>query len=310
MPPRSSARATAEHARPDELAEAFGLVFLHVPAKERRGRIDHALALVRRGELDASGVFVVRAAAGVSAAMICLLVAGASGLLWPPQVRAGETESAALQDLLLRTGVDWLRSRGAKLVQSLLAADETALAEPLLRGGFRHITGLWYMRHPLRADVAGQRPDLLLRDFTQVDSASFQATLLRTYDDTLDCPEVNGVRQIDEILDGHRSQGQHDPHLWWLAFEGEAPVGVLLLAPVPDNASIDLSYLGIVPEARGRGIGRELTAQAIRRARVAGAVQLTLAVDIRNRPAWNLYRSLCFEPFEQREVYLWTQPRT
>jgi ribosomal protein S18 acetylase RimI-like enzyme len=32
--------------------------------------------------------------------------------------------------------------------------------------------------------------------------------------------------------------------------------------------------------------------------------QVTLSVDVRNRPAWGLYRSLGFEPFELREVYL------
>jgi ribosomal protein S18 acetylase RimI-like enzyme len=31
---------------------------------------------------------------------------------------------------------------------------------------------------------------------------------------------------------------------------------------------------------------------------------VTLSVDVRNRPAWGLYRSLGFEPFELREVYL------
>jgi ribosomal protein S18 acetylase RimI-like enzyme len=44
--------------------------------------------------------------------------------------------------------------------------------------------------------------------------------------------------------------------------------------------------------------------KAILEARVAEAPQLTLSVDVRNRPAWELYRRLGFEPFEQREVFL------
>ncbi|MFZ8477881.1 GNAT family N-acetyltransferase, partial [Staphylococcus aureus] len=66
----------------------------------------------------------------------------------------------------------------------------------------------------------------------------------------------------------------------------------------------DVSYVGIVPEARRRGFGRELMRKALIEARVAEATQLTLSVDVRNRPAWELYRRLGFEAFEQREVYL------
>ena len=64
------------------------------------------------------------------------------------------------------------------------------------------------------------------------------------------------------------------------------------------------AYLGIVPEARRHGYGRQLARKAIVEARAAGAAQLTLSVDARNRPAWELYRGLGFESFDQREVYL------
>jgi ribosomal protein S18 acetylase RimI-like enzyme len=43
---------------------------------------------------------------------------------------------------------------------------------------------------------------------------------------------------------------------------------------------------------------------ALRMARQGRAAQLTLSVDRRNHPAWNLYTSLGFEPYEEREVYL------
>jgi mycothiol synthase len=59
-----------------------------------------------------------------------------------------------------------------------------------------------------------------------------------------------------------------------------------------------------VPEARGRGIGRALTALALAEARGAGAERVTLAVDVRNEPACRLYARLGFQVTEQREVYL------
>lgn len=54
----------------------------------------------------------------------------------------------------------------------------------------------------------------------------------------------------------------------------------------------------VAPEARGRGIGRRLLGEAIRRARTwPGVEQLLLAVAARNEPARALYRSCGFEPF-------------
>ena len=139
----------------------------------------------------------------------------------------------------------------------------------------------------------------------------FHQTLMRSYEQTRDCPEVNGVRTLDEIIEGHRAQGCYDPTRWWLALQAGEPVGVLLMAEVSEWQGWDLSYVGVVPEARGRGIGREITCKALRDARAAGTTQLTLAVDTRNCPAWNLYLDLGFEAFDRREVYLaiWNDQR-
>jgi ribosomal protein S18 acetylase RimI-like enzyme len=65
-----------------------------------------------------------------------------------------------------------------------------------------------------------------------------------------------------------------------------------------------VAYLGVVPEARGRGLGMELIARALREAWAAGVRSVTLSVDARNRPAWKLYQAAGFEPHDRREVYL------
>jgi ribosomal protein S18 acetylase RimI-like enzyme len=62
--------------------------------------------------------------------------------------------------------------------------------------------------------------------------------------------------------------------------------------------------MGVVPEARQQGFAREMLLRVLFEARAADVLNVTLSVDGRNRPAWNLYRSLGFEPFERREVYL------
>jgi ribosomal protein S18 acetylase RimI-like enzyme len=232
-------------------------------------------------------------------------VPGASGLLWPPQALP-DPRRGQVEDHLVRHAADWLRGRGAKLGQALLTPAEAPLAPPLERNGFAHVTSLWYMRHDLKLPYALVRaPErLAYRSYRDGDPDVFHRTLLRTYEDTLDCPEVNGVRDLAEVLEGHRAQGPYDPGRWWLALDGDQPVGVLVLSAVPEWEAWDVAYVGVVPEARGRGWGRELMHRALRAAHASEATHLTLSVDARNRPAWRLYLALGFEAYECREVYL------
>jgi ribosomal protein S18 acetylase RimI-like enzyme len=132
----------------------------------------------------------------------------------------------------------------------------------------------------------------------------FRETLALTYEDTLDCPELNGRRTIEEIVEGHRHQGIHCPELWWLAFVGDEPVGVVILSELVGGDGWDLSYLGVVPAARRLGIGRALAVRALHEAHRARQPQLILAVDVRNGPALQLYRKIGFSAGEGREVLL------
>jgi len=296
---------TVECARSEELTTALRLVFRHSPADEREARVGNALHLVRRGELDTKGILVLRELGAIRGALICLPVPGASALFWPPQVRAGRDQQQH-EDRLIHFAIDWLQRQGAKLGQSLLRPEEAILATPLERNGFQHITSLWYLRHALNLTteilLAAER--LTYESYAMGDRQLFQRTLMRTYEGTLDCPEVNGVRSVEEIIEGHQAQGVHDPAIWWLALDQGQPAGVLLLTDTPDCNAWDVSYVGVVPEARRRGHGREMMVKALREAARAETSQLTLSIDTRNQLAWELYRQLHFEPFDQREVYL------
>jgi ribosomal protein S18 acetylase RimI-like enzyme len=290
-------------ARPEELAAAFHLLFQHIPLPERRTRIENALRLVASGELNPEGLFVARSPEGLLGVLLCLPVPGASALVWPPQV-----SSAADGDLLLgslvRHAHAWLRPRGVKVAQTLLAPQEFHLGAPLLANGFVHVTSLLYLRRFLTAPFPRLSGRLIYRPYAQGDRNLFEEMLARTYEHTLDCPELNGVRDLAEVMEGHRAQGAHDPAHWWLALEADRPVGVLLTTVIPEWRAWDLSYVGVVPEARGRGLGRELTRKALHEAQAAHATQLTLAVDVRNQPARNMYARLGFEATESREVLL------
>jgi mycothiol synthase len=300
---------TPEPAHPDELPDAFRLLFHGLPAAERDERVAHALTLVQQGALDPAGVLVERGPSGVLGVLVCQPIAGAGALIWPPQ-SIGDSDQTAREDRLIQTATRWLRERGAKVAQALLPPSEMALAAPLERNDFRHITHLWYLRRDLGplATLPDEASTLHYRPFDACESGLFGQTLQRTYQGTLDCPEVNGARTIDEVLAGHQAQGRFDPGRWWLALRADRPVGVMLLSELAESGDWEVAYMGLVPEARRQGLGRQLLLKTLHTAQAAGVRYVILSVDGRNHPAWQLYVGAGFEPYDRREVYLaaWT----
>jgi mycothiol synthase len=294
--------AVPEPARIEDWGAAFRLLFHYLPVEERESRCANALHLLQRGELDPQGVFILRGPTTLEGAVVCLPVPGRSALLWPPGAVAERRE--AVEDALLHHATSWLRQRGVKLAQTLLAREEMFLAAPLLRNGFADVTRLWYLRHDLNLPLHCLHLPARLEYQPFADDKEFRRTLARTYEGTLDCPEINGVREIEDVLEGHRAQGSFDAERWWLARADDEPVGVLLMTEMPESGEWELAYMGVTPDARRRGYGREMLLHALCAARAADAPAVTLSVDVRNRPAWDLYRSLGFDAYDQRLVYL------
>src|SRR5581483_3422640 len=104
-------------------------------------RVASALRMIDAGELAPDGLLVLRDRTGILGAGVVTVVPGGSGIVWPPRALDGSRREA-WEDLLALHQLDWLRQRGALLAQSLLPPNEVALAAPLLRAGYQHITSL------------------------------------------------------------------------------------------------------------------------------------------------------------------------
>lgn len=78
----------------------------------------------------------------------------------------------------------------------------------------------------------------------------------------------------------------------WYAYENDRPVGLVELETAPEGAEI--AYLGVVPEARGRGVGRALLAAAAAHAFGGGAPQLKVRAHDHEKAAIALYQRLGF----------------
>ncbi|MFO0809269.1 MAG: GNAT family N-acetyltransferase [Gemmataceae bacterium] len=287
-------------AQVNERSAALRLLFHHLPADECRRRCAVTLAMIDSGELDPAGLFVARSRGDVVGVIIAAVLSGRGAAIWPPVAT-----SVSTADALVVVASEWLRGCGVRVAQALLDTADLSTAAPLLLHGFRHATALWYLRHELElaTDWLGRPERLTFTEYVESDAERFGAILVETYDGSLDCPEVSGIRSPIEAIASHQSASANMSQ-WWLAEWRGDPIGVLLVNAAADGDGWDVAYVGVVPAKRQRGYGRELMRKALFEAKAAGVPWLGLAVDARNVPARALYKSLGFEPIECKEVVL------
>jgi ribosomal protein S18 acetylase RimI-like enzyme len=129
------------------------------------------------------------------------------------------------------------------------------------------------------------------------------AVLEQTYIGTLDCPALDGVRPMDEVLEGYRAQGRYSPNDWYFIREHDRDIGALLLTEHPGYGNWELVYMGVIPAVRGRGYGSRIIRFAQETTARRGAERLVLAVDDVNTPALRAYERGGFVRWDRRIVY-------
>jgi len=127
-----------------------------------------------------------------------------------------------------------------------------------------------------------------------------------TYEQSLDCPAMDGLRSIEDILDGYRATGRFDPSRWLIVEHEGRDVGCLLLTDHPMHENWELVYMGVVARDRGHGWGVEIARHAQWLTRQAGRPRLVLAVDAANGPGIEMYSAAGFQAWDRRAVYLRT----
>jgi len=169
--------------------------------------------------------------------------------------------------------------------------------------------------HPVSWDNSDRREDL---------SAFDQLAQLvdRTYVNTLDCPALSEFRSTLQVLEGYRASEAFDQSLWFAVTDpniqntSEREVGCVILAKhqsaePPANVdeanlggSVEIVYMGLVPEARGNGFGKQLVQKSFDVARDIGAGQVLLAVDQINHPAKLIYQLAGLKPIVHETIWV------
>ncbi len=162
---------------------------------------------------------------------------------------------------------------------------------------------------------------------------AFTQLVEATYAGTLDCPELARYRTTNETLRGYQTAASFAPDLWFEVLDANSsdntPLGCMILAKHeeshentqtsdanretesrrdpsarPEGPVIEIVYMGLLPETRGKGFGRQLVDQAAQVAVKLGGTRLILGVDQTNRPARDIYDARGMTPLLSETVWV------
>ena len=282
----------------EKRADALRVLHAGLPPDQQMGLV-HALQAVQdQGDSAFAGLLLATDAGEIIAATWAQLNAGQTAVVWLPD----QTSSAALG--LMEALAGFLEANQITLAQLLVGASGVVSAELLAAGEFQMLAKLAY----LAADCCffpTEQPTSQLQ--FQPDAGSdphrLGELLLRTYEGSQDCPQLNGVRNTEDTLEGYREQGEFAPERWFFVQHEQQDVGALILTAHTDAGNWELVYMGLVPEARGNGFGQQILNFALWQAGLGGAERLVLAVDEANQYAREMYERAGFVAWDYRTVY-------
>lgn len=289
---------------PEDKPRALALIFAHLAPKDREEQIESILFTPLSGGNCTAGLLGAYRDNELAGAIFAHLQPGKTAQVWLPRLVPGEPAATALQ--LLLAGNSWLEHNEVELAQMLFEQIAETEEQLLFRGGYHYLTDLLYL-----ACIAEEFPNKLppttleFLAYEERHRESLKSLIGATYQNSLDCPQLNDLRNMDAVLEGYRSSGVFRPELWSLARFDLRDAGCLLLADHPEYDNVELVYMGVAPWARGRGWGLEIVRFAQWQARCLGRARLVSAVDAENRPAIQMYSTLGFQAWDRRRVYYW-----
>lgn len=217
--------------------------------------------------------------------------------------------SPAFGRALLQHTCRWLDESGVVLTQRVLESDDPPPGPEWGDLGFDPLVELVYVLKQVPAEFSEKEnrplPFRVESQAGEIDVGAWCAVLERTYQESRDCPELNGRRSTHDALLGYRGTATWLPEGWWIiksASTGDA-AGCVILADHPDAGILELVYVGLAPEFRRSGWGGKLLEQIGQFSQRQQRSQIIAAVDSRNLPALKLYRQNGFQAIAGRRVW-------
>lgn len=286
-------------------ADALRVLHDGLPTDQQTGLV-HALQSVRH--LDDSvfnGLLVAATPDELIGATWAQLTKGRTAIVWLPDANC----PAAVK--LMEALAAFLDENKIALAQFLVNPDGVVASELLTAAQFQKLAKLAYLTVDSQM-LPTEQPEgpLTFQANAAAQPERLGELLLRSYQGSQDCPQLNGVRNIADVLEGYRLQGTFAPERWFVVEQADRDVGALILTAHAESGNWELVYMGLVPESRGAGLGRHVLEFAMWQARLGGAERLVLAVDEANHYALEMYQLAGFVAWDYRTVYARLRPQT
>ena len=283
--------------------DALRLVFSGARGEELDCRVDRIIQLHRAGEISLNGLFELRRGDCMVAASLAQVQEGRTATVSPPRTFPMDRDDFAQ---MLYEAIDGLLiNENVRLAQVLVTTDASQDARRLITAGYRHSVDLMYLVSPRHQFPEAQpTTEINFESFSEQQRSRLERIIGLTYQKTLDCPSLNGLRQIHDVLEGYRTTGVYSPNRWFFLTSEGLDIGCLLLSDHPAEDQWEVVYLGLIPEVRGRNWGLAATRMAQWKTGQAGRCRLVLAVDSLNLPAISIYAAAGFEMWDRRSIFL------
>lgn len=264
----------------------------------------------RSMKLDLSRQWVAVRGGRIISACTCIESPGRTAMLFLPDSRVSCREPGVIR-ALVDAAIEDASSRGIRLAQCLLDPDDLETRRAVQQSGFRTIAELVYME--LETASARARPGstastdcdgITWLTYSTSRHLDFKNLIAETYEGSLDCPGLSGLRDMEDVIAGHKAAGLFDESRWLIACHHGEPAGCILLGENPLRPTLEVVYMAVRPAARGRGLGGVLLQRGLEVAYAAQFEKVTLAVDSMNHPALNLYRRVGFRATLRRTALL------
>lgn len=210
---------------------------------------------------------------------------------------------------LLTHQANALQAAGIPQIQAIVHADHWQTSELVRQAGLVQLTRVAHQWLELdELSLPSPAPDtegLQWRPASELSHRQLSELIDQTFEHTLDCPAINGMRSSQQVLDGFledRTLAELGNSWQIVEVQGELVGCLLLQAHLP--SLLEIVYLGLRPSARGKGWGQHLVRRALRYATELGLHSVAAAVDEQNWPALQLYRHFGFRPQQSFEVWL------
>jgi len=293
---------------PEEIDRCLALFFRNAPGDDRQiyPRVESFKQLARQENYDLTRQMVAMVKGQIRHACLFVSQPGRMAFLftsWADQ--HSEIDSNIASKTVAET-CNWAFRQGSNLIQVLIEMTDHYRRELCLKSGFHCLTDLIYMHYHLVAPrpMPPLPPPYQWLTYEPARHDLFKQIINQTYQDSLDCPELTQLRNMDDVMDSHQAAGLFEPRWWKILLHNQKPAAVLLLSPLKSSNMLELTYMGLIPEFRGRGLSRLVLEEALRCIPLSNRRNLTLAVDCRNKPACQLYLNFGFEVIFRRTALI------